>query len=991
MNKPKWKLFGGIVLLAVLSVLYCCFLLMINTAVNGVYNLDSQAAKMRAINNSVGGILDASAFAESRELEKFTNRVALASVAARGLIQKDWDGKSVNYDNGVIVTVSGDRIEYPEDYPEEQKIDASSLTDTYGLVSAAAGPSSDTDTAGDPLLVGYYKIGSDAYYLECVRESALEERSRLSFDALSWLQGIEDALGIRILLVFTQENENGSHALLYKSENLPEEVSTAEGYGITNEMLKAVPDSAENVTVEKMLDSSRAVELDGAPYLTFIQAVKGSEFSDEEVYLVYLVPEKEFVAMTVEQTVVVLVAFLIIGIILLVWFFSLIRLVRHYSLNAEQAQQLGAKTTVKKAFTMIGMGSIVILIASAMFLSLLRLYDICNSVKKSLNVLEQRIEESTVQNKAEVEELKSTYVSYAERIAGILKESPELVTEENLQSFSDMIEADYIMIYDHNGKEMISNSRYVDMELGTSPESSTYEFRRLLKGIPAVVHDAQTDEETGLKNAMVGVCLEFPSDPDQYGALLVAVPESKLQPGNLKTMDDVMRSLMAKGTLAFSVNSENKTIVNASEAAMIGRDVVSLGLPEDAIVDSFRDFFTFDNTSCYGESKSIDGLIYYYAAEQSYIYRNVLLYAAIAAAVGFLFLSVLIGYMMIGYRKGFEYWSKEGEKLIERMDEGIEINDDSDPLADPRKRWKLSLSKYGLQTPMHNANVALEILLVGTIIGIGAWYFIRRGSSSGSLLSFVMHGQWTKGLNLFSFTGILILFAQVLIVVSILKILVRVITSSMGTKGETFCRLAQSILTYAGMIFFVYMALYSLGINLGALIASLSLPAFAISLGAKDMITDIVAGISLVFDGEFRVGDIVDINGYRGTVVEIGVRTTKIQGNDNNIKIISNRDVKNVINMSKKTSYYNVDVKVSTSSRLEDVEKILQEELPKLHDKIPGIISGPSYRGVSAIGGKDVILTISAECLESNYGKVKMAMNHAIQDLFAEHGIQIDN
>jgi small conductance mechanosensitive channel len=212
----------------------------------------------------------------------------------------------------------------------------------------------------------------------------------------------------------------------------------------------------------------------------------------------------------------------------------------------------------------------------------------------------------------------------------------------------------------------------------------------------------------------------------------------------------------------------------------------------------------------------------------------------------------------------------------------------------------------------------------------------------------------------------------------------------MGTKGETICRLGMNLLTYGGMIFFVYMALYNLGVNIGALIASLSLPAFALSLGAKDLITDIVAGISIVFDGEFKVGDIVEISGFSGRVLEIGVRTTKLVGSGNNIKIIANRDIKNVINMSRKTSFYTLQVKISMIYySVEAVEEMLKEELPKLQGKIPEIIDGPSYKGVSSMGGVFATLSISAECNQADYSRVKNELNKAIKELFEEKGISV--
>ena len=991
MNRPKLKLFGGIALLAVLCVVYGLFLLYTNTAVNGAYNMNMQAAKMRAIYSSVGCISSLNACVETAELEKFTNKVALTSVAAKGMTDNNWDRKSTEYNNGVIVTVSDGSVHYPDGYPKEQVIDAEALSGISGVVSVPLGENRETGAPEDCYLVAYRKIGSDVYYLEGELVSVLEEQARRSFDAEGRMKGIEEALGIHVLIVSMDENSDGRHALLYRTDALPTDFSTAEECGITKEMLDGAPDGREPMTVEKLIESSGVISLNGSYYQTFIQTADSSDIPGAGSYLVYLVPEDEFITMTTEQTAIVLAAFVIVGIILLVWAFSLIRLVRHYRINEEQAQQLSFKQSVRKAFSLIAIGCVAVFILAALFISLFRLFGVTSSVKKSLSVLEQRVEESKVQEKTTIDEMKSTYLSYAERIAGILKERPELQTKEDLQTFSDLIEADYIMIYDHDGKEVVSNSDYIDMELGSTPESSTYEFRRLLKGIPSVVHDAKTDEETGLTNAMFGVRLDTAGEEEKYGALLIAVPEKVLRPENLETMNEVMRSLVAFGTIAFSLNPDNQTIVNSSNTKMIGRNAVSLELPEAAVTDSYRDFFTINDVSCYGESKNIDGLIYYYAAEQPHIYKNVLLYSLIAAASAFAFLAVLAAYLMFGYKRGFDYWSHEGEELIERIDEGDDLDMGSELEDDPRLRWKLSLSKYGLNTPMHNASVTLEILLFIAIVGGGAWYFLKRDGKSGSLINFVLHGQWTKGMNLFSFTSILILFAGVLITVSILKILVRIVTSAMGPKGETFCRLALNLLTYAGVIFFVFMSLYNLGINLGALIASLSLPAFALSLGAKDLITDIVAGISIVFDGEFKVGDIVDISGYRGTVLEIGVRTTKLQGSGNNIKIISNRDIKNVINMSRKTSYYIVTVTIRTDKyKLSEVEDMLKEELPKLEGKIPGVIKGPLYGGVSAIAdGGSTALSFSAECEEANYFRVKKGMNHALMELFEEKGIEI--
>ena len=72
---------------------------------------------------------------------------------------------------------------------------------------------------------------------------------------------------------------------------------------------------------------------------------------------------------------------------------------------------------------------------------------------------------------------------------------------------------------------------------------------------------------------------------------------------------------------------------------------------------------------------------------------------------------------------------------------------------------------------------------------------------------------------------------------------------------------------------------------------------YIVGLGAQSLIKDIIAGIFIVFEGEFRVGDIVTIKEFRGTVLDIGLRTTKIMGMDGNIKIYNNSEISGITNV----------------------------------------------------------------------------------------------
>ena len=151
--------------------------------------------------------------------------------------------------------------------------------------------------------------------------------------------------------------------------------------------------------------------------------------------------------------------------------------------------------------------------------------------------------------------------------------------------------------------------------------------------------------------------------------------------------------------------------------------------------------------------------------------------------------------------------------------------------------------------------------------------------------------------------------------------------------------------------------------------------------------TDILAGLTIVFDGDFQVGDIVDIAGYRGKVLEIGVRSIKLIGTGDNIKVISNRDVRNVINMTQLNSWYPLNLTIPSTVPLSQLEEVFERELPKIGEQIPEIISGPSYKGVTQITGGKMTVNILAEHKEEDYFRVQRQLTSAVLDVLAKEGI----
>ena len=123
------------------------------------------------------------------------------------------------------------------------------------------------------------------------------------------------------------------------------------------------------------------------------------------------------------------------------------------------------------------------------------------------------------------------------------------------------------------------------------------------------------------------------------------------------------------------------------------------------------------------------------------------------------------------------------------------------------------------------------------------------------------------------------------------------------------------------------------------------------------------------------VGDMVVIGDFRGTVIDIGMRTTKLMDNiTKDIRTINNSKIVELTNQSRELSRVMVDVPVSKSISVEKVEQVIQEELIHLPKKLPNIIGTPKYLGVSKLPVKNAIngelsgyeVRISCECIEQD-------------------------
>ena len=208
-------------------------------------------------------------------------------------------------------------------------------------------------------------------------------------------------------------------------------------------------------------------------------------------------------------------------------------------------------------------------------------------------------------------------------------------------------------------------------------------------------------------------------------------------------------------------------------------------------------------------------------------------------------------------------------------------------------------------------------------------------------------------------------------------------------KGKAIVEIVCSLIKYVAVIMLLFFVLKAFGVDTTAILAGIGILGLIVGLGAQPLIADILAGLFIVFEGIFDVGDIIVYGGFRGTVKEIGIRTTQLVDTGGNIKIVNNSSLKEVINMTNQLSLAVCDIGIEYGESLERVEAILKAHLNEVKEAIPDIKDGPFYKGVAELGDSAVVIRFVANCEEGARYQVERDMNRQFKLLFDKNGINI--
>ncbi len=294
---------------------------------------------------------------------------------------------------------------------------------------------------------------------------------------------------------------------------------------------------------------------------------------------------------------------------------------------------------------------------------------------------------------------------------------------------------------------------------------------------------------------------------------------------------------------------------------------------------------------------------------------------------------------------------------------------------------------------LRNKKLSLfEQILVYVLLGLTLIYFIFL--IFGKYM-FGAANEFYRSFNIFSNAGDINIFVRIvsytffIFGISFVVRLALKLLLPYFKKLKGLLTIIISVIKYVTVVIWLFFVLTAFNVDTTVILAGIGIVSLIVGLAIQPLLADIIAGLFIIFEDVFNVGDIIVADGFRGTVKEIGMRHTQIEDAGGNIKVINNSDIRSLVNMTNQLSLASIEMCIEYGESLERVEAILKDNLANIKEAIPEIKEGPFYKGVSALADSSVNLKFIAKCEETAKYQVERDMNREFKLLFDKYNINI--
>ncbi|MCX5198247.1 mechanosensitive ion channel family protein [Streptomyces sp. NBC_00249] len=211
-------------------------------------------------------------------------------------------------------------------------------------------------------------------------------------------------------------------------------------------------------------------------------------------------------------------------------------------------------------------------------------------------------------------------------------------------------------------------------------------------------------------------------------------------------------------------------------------------------------------------------------------------------------------------------------------------------------------------------------------------------------------------------------------------------------RSEAIGSVLRSVASFLILGTAALMVLAALKIDLAPLLASAGVAGVAIGFGARNLVTDFLSGVFMIMEDQYGVGDKIDAGVASGEVIEVGLRVTKLRGDNGEIWYVRNGEIKRIGNLSQGWATAGVDVQVKPTENLTQLREVVQKVADSMVKESPWDerLWGP----VEVLGLDEVLLAsmtvkVSAKTMPGQQFAVERELRWRIKEAFDAAGIRI--
>ena len=264
--------------------------------------------------------------------------------------------------------------------------------------------------------------------------------------------------------------------------------------------------------------------------------------------------------------------------------------------------------------------------------------------------------------------------------------------------------------------------------------------------------------------------------------------------------------------------------------------------------------------------------------------------------------------------------------------------------------------------------------------------------------------QWRDWLTTGGVNILGILIGLVLVRLLVVRVFGRVVRSAALRAGRArredpavVERRVKTLLATLGWVFTIFLGLVGAAlvldqfdVQISAVIAGVGVAGIAIGLGTQTLVKDVINGLFILVEGQYAVGDVVQVAGVSGEVIEITPRRTVLRDLNGHVHVIPNSAITVATNMTQGFSRINLDVTIAYEEDVDRVISIVDAECARLAaDRKEDILSAPKVVRVNNLGHDGVDLKIVGDVRAFTQWELTGELRRRLKNRFDAEGIEI--